>query len=668
MKKSLLPKAVAGLVVVLVAVGIAYACSALIDTRAPQPGFTYLPRKPPVVLPAGPVALTDITQKAGIRFEPNNGAFGLSWIPETLGSGVAFLDYDGDGYPDLFFVNARDWTEAEVKEYAKGPGQEHFVKRGHPLPRKKPYRKSTGALYHNNGNGTFTDVTSGSGLDIEMYGMGAATGDYDNDGRIDLLITALGRNYLFRNEFKGHSKGAFREVAAQTGVQSKRWFTSAAFVDYDKDGQLDLFACRYVVWSHSKEVPAMYYTAGEPPVEYKTYSGPNSYSPDVSALFRNKGRAGFEDVSKEAGIEAPLIYSAPSKPGSKAPKTKRKLTAKALSSNGLGVAVCDYNRDGWPDFMVANDFSANFLFRNNRNGTFAEVASQTGVAFSNNGSTRAGMGIDTIDLDGKGSEAIVVGNYTHQHMGFYELIARHGDDALYRDFAKERGLTKPSDVVVTFGCAFVDIDNDSRPDIFAVNGHVRDDVEINPNYDDYSIVTRTQRPLLLWNQGPGRSFKDIGFGNGKPQPEVVGRGLACADIDLDGDVDIVITCINAPPLVLRNDGGNKNKALRLVLEGTESNRSAIGTQVEAKIGKTILRRTVKSGSSYLSQSELPLTLGIGQAPRVDQLTILWPSGRRTLLKNLEANQNLTIREGQGIVRERKLATSPVVLQASKSSH
>ena len=637
------------LLIIGAAVGVAVLAVTFIDTnRQDDPRFAprAVPRKPPVVLPSGPVRFTDITKASGIHFVANNGAFGAEWIPETLGTGVAFIDYDNDGYPDLFFVNGRNWTDAEIAAYKNGPGKKHFAEHGFVLPPNKPYQRTTCALYHNNGDGTFTDVTHGSGLDIEMYGMGVAVGDYDNDGRPDLLVTALDRLYLFHNESTpGHPH--FREVAGALGLRSHGWFTGAAFVDYDRDGRLDVFACRYVHWNPTEETTFTSYHIGNQPQEHRGSSGPNSYDPDSDALFHNLGPAGFQDVSRAAGIEGKVARAGP---GAKGPGGA---TFRKLQSNGLSVAVCDINHDGWPDFLVGNDFQRNFLFQNNRDGTFSEVAVQSGVAYANNGSTRSAMGMDTVDLDGTGGESILIGNFTHQQMGLYQVSGQSGNNVLYRDVAQAYGVDKPSNWFVTFGCAFVDIDNDGHPDIFATNGHVQDDVEINFGYSDYGQVTVAQRPLLFWNKWPKRAFQEIGFGGGKPQPEMIGRGLACADFDLDGDEDVVITTLNGPPMLLRNDGGNKNNSLRLVLEGTKSNRSAIGAEVEAKVNHNTLRRTVKSGSSYLSQSELPITLGMGQAASVSSLTISWPSGLTTHLSNLAANQILTIREGQGIVRQQK---------------
>ncbi len=593
-------------------------------------------RSPPVFVPPGPVKFLDVTQTSGLNFVHNNGAFGAKWIPENLGSGAVFLDYDNDGYQDIFFANARNWTEQEIAQYKNGPGKIHKEKFNFDLPPNKPARRTTGALYHNNRDGTFRDVTHNSGLAVEMYGFGGAAGDYDNDGRVDLFVTSLGRAYLFHNESKSGQQPVFREVATSAGVRGNGWTSSAAWVDYDKDGRLDLFVCRYLKWKPESEIQFTTSDLG------KVYDGPNSYEAATNLLYRNLGQGRFADVSQKAGISATL-------------PTVKNGKSTALTGHGLGIAVCDSNRDGWPDLLVANDLMPNFLFLNQRNGTFSEKGAQSGVVYDPIGKVRAGMGIDTADFDQSGHESILIGNFSREYLGLYQVI---GSDpitgaTLYEDKAKNWGITQPSDYFTTFGCVFVDIDNEGRPDIFTANGHVQDNIENNPSTGD-TFLTYKERPLLLWNRGPGQPFQDIGFGTSATQPEVVGRGLACADIDLDGDLDVLMTTLNAAPMLLRNDGGNKNNFLRLTLKGSKSNRSAIGAEVKVTFGKTVVRRRVKSGSSYLSQSELPLTLGLGNAKTVSQLIIHWPSGLMTHLKNLPANQTLTIREGKGIETQRQL--------------
>ncbi|HEX8236172.1 MAG TPA: CRTAC1 family protein [Abditibacteriaceae bacterium] len=590
----------------------------------------------PPPAPAVPLHFTDITAKAGIKFKHNNGAFGARWMPETTGGGVAFLDYDDDGFQDIFFVNSRDWTEEEIKAYQNRPWTqeelEHTRKKhkGLGLLRKpvregrsgQPRGRSIGALYHNNRDGTFTDVTVGSGLDVEMYGMGAAVGDYDNDGKVDLYVTALRRNYLFRN-LSTQSTAKFQDVARQAGVQDFGWSASAAWLDYDKDGRLDLFVSHYVKWSPVREV---FQTGGG---QEKIYGSPLVYDGQVSSLYRNIGAGRFQDVSKKAGIHQQQA------PGAK--------TVQWLTGKAWGVAISDYNKDGWPDILVANDLWPNFLFENNKDGTFKEVGAAVGIALSEKGDSRAGMGIDAADIDHSDRESVVIGNFHGQMLGLY-----HNQGGAYIDIAPRSEVGKVSYNFLTWGLAFMDVDNDSWPDIITANGHVQDRVS---SFD--RNISYRQRPLLFRNLGR-RQFQEIGVKSGLTKA-VAGRGLAYADIDLDGDLDVVISATGENPLLLRNDGGNANNAIRLVLRGATSNRSAIGALVKVKLGATGLRRTVHSGSSFLSQSELPLTLGLGQASKADVIGIRWPSRKVTELKDVTANQTLIIDEDKGLVEQKPFA-------------
>lgn len=583
---------------------------------------------------AVPVQFTDITHQAGLKFTHNNGAFGLKFLPETMGSGVAFIDYDGDGYQDIFLVNSSDWSEADLAHYLTGKWDKNetvfYQGLGLPLHRRipphRPLLHSTCALYHNNGNGTFTDVTRGSGLDIEMYGMGVAVGDYDNDGRPDLYVTGYGRNYLFHNA----GKGKWQEVAAGAGVKDAGWSTSVAWLDYDKDGRLDLFVCHYLHWTPANDV------FGSLDAKHKSYSGPEVYAGEPCRLYHNVGGGKFVDVSKAAGIM----------------KLSGAKVDEAAESKGLAVAICDYNNDSWPDILVANDREPTNLFRNNKNGTFSEVAATVGIALSNNGTARAGMGLDSADIDHTGRESMLVANFNDEMLGLYQ----NQGDGLFKDVAPMSQVGSASRKSLSFGCAFLDLDNDSWPDILVANGHVRDDIAVSDRH-----VTYAERPLLFHNEGglnAGPSaehqvnFKEVGLQSGAALSRpIVGRGLAAADIDLDGDVDVIFTTNGGPPLLLRNDGGNKNNSLRIELRGTKSNRSGIGAVIEAKVGTATLRRTVRSGSSYLSQSELPITLGLGQASKVESLTVYWPSVATTQLGPLSANQMITVQEGEGIIRQ-----------------
>ena len=591
----------------------------------------------PTPVPA-PVRFVDTTKSAGMRFRHHTGAFGIVLMPETVGSGVAFIDFDGDGYQDLYFVNGRDWTPAEVEQYRGGAwsSDEKTVFRrqnppGTPLKRKIPplsaRRRVTGALYRNNRDGTFRDVTRGSGLDIEMYGMGAAVGDYDNDGRVDLYVTGLGRNYLFRNQSEKSRAGQprFVDASGQSPVRDKGWSTSAAWLDYDKDGLLDLFVCHYVGWSAGTDI------YGSINGRDKSYTPPYLYEGEANRLFRNLGRGRFEDVTARAGV-----------------KTTRSTVlgegGKPLPGRSLGVAVCDYNNDAWPDILVANDGDPNFLWSNNRDGTFRDVGTRSNIAYAENGHTRAGMGIDTADIDHTNQDSMAVGNFDNEMLGLYQ-----NQGGNFVDVAATSSVGRDSMKYSIFGLAFLDIDNDGWPDLLTSSGH------ISKQFDGIRGTRYALRPLLFHNNGKG-NFREIAEQSGEvmAQPRV-GRGLAVGDYDLDGDTDAVFTINGGPPVLARNDGGNKNNAIRLTLRGTKSNRSGIGTLVKVKFSeKDGLRRWVRSGSSYLSQSELPLTLGLGKHKQVLAITLYWPSGGVTRLKDVVANQSLVVNEDKGIVSRASL--------------
>lgn len=562
---------------------------------------------PPSV--ASPVQFSDVTTAAGIKFVHANGVFGERWMPETVGSGAAFFDFDNDGDQDIFLVNGREWRHEEIEAYKRGNGR----RRATLIPKNLPHRIHTGTLYRNNGDGTFIDATNFSGLNIEIYGMGAAAGDYDNDGQIDLYVTSLTRNYLFHNE-----KGRFHEVTAPAGLEDNTWSTSAAWLDYDRDGRLDLFVGHYIKWSPATDVFAS--------VDGKTksYVGPISYPGQPNRLYRNLGNGKFKDASKNAGILANA--------------------GRALNGKALGVAVCDYNNDSWPDIIVANDLTPNFLFRNNANGSFSEIGAMAGLAYNEAGATRAGMGIDTADIDQSGHESVVIGNFSDEMLGLYR-----NNGGLFTDMAPRSLLGQASLKFLTFGVLFLDYDNDGWPDLFVANGHVDSDVA-----RLRSDVSYRQRPLLFHNQKG--EFHEVGLESGEAlRREHVGRGLAAADIDLDGDVDVVMTSNGDSPTLFRNENSTGNNVIRLVLEGTRSNRSAIGTLVTASIGKNVVRRTVRSGSSYLSQSELPLTIGLGKATKADTIVISWPSGQKTRLQNIMANRAIVVNETRGIISNTALS-------------
>ena len=536
---------------------------------------------------AGPAAspgfrFVDVTSSAGIHFQHNSGAFGGKFLPETLGSGCAFLDYDRDGWQDMLLINGMDW-----------PGHKQ--------------RRSVLRLYRNNRNGTFTDVTTRAGLDVEMYGMGVAVGDYDNDGFPDILVTCVGQNRLFHNT----GKGTFVDVTGSSGLGKRLGFsTSALWFDYDRDGRLDLFVCNYVKWSPEHDVFCSL------DGKHKSYCTPEAYRGETCWLFHNRGNGTFEDVTASSGIFD-------------------------SSSKSLGVAMLDEDQSGWPDLLVANDTQPNKLYRNQRNGTFKDAAVEAGLAFSSEGKARAGMGVDVGDFTNSGHSGVAITNFDNEMTGLYEFSGK-----TYEDIAAQAGVGLASKNSLGFGCAFLDANLDSWLDLAVANGHIDDTVRnIRGN------VGYAQPPLLFLNNGKGK-FRDVAAeaGGGFAQPKV-GRGLAYSDFDRDGDLDLLLTTNNGPAYLYRNDQLAGNHSIRFRLVGTKSNRDAIGATVRIFSSGLNQSRMVKSGSSYLSQSELPVTFGLEKRDRVERAVVSWPSGRTEEFKNLAAGRCYECVEGKGIAAQ-----------------
>jgi hypothetical protein len=523
----------------------------------------------------GAVQFTDVTAAAGIRFRHNTGRSGKKFLPETLGAGCAFLDYNNDGRADILLVNGKNWTP--------GGGQ-----RSYP------------ALYRNNPDGSFTDVTVGAGLGVEMYGMGVAVGDYDNDGYQDAYITALEGDRLFHNE----RNGTFREVTKAAGIDNAGFGTSAAWFDYDRDGKLDLFVANYVQWSVKGDLWCSL------DGQTKSYCTPESYKGLASKLYRNLGGGKFQDVSQKAGVADP--------------------TGKAL-----GVAVLDFDGDGWLDLFVANDTQPNKLYRNNRNGTFTETGVSSGVAFGEDGVARGAMGADAADYDRSGRPHLLVGNFSNQMLALYH----NEGNGLFVDDAPASAVGRASLLYLAFGVFFFDYDLDGLPDIFAANGHIEDEISrVQPK------VQYRQPPLVFRNLG-GKKFEPVtaklGAALGRP---IVARGAAYADYDGDGDLDVLVSTNGGPAYLYRNDGGNENRWLRVKTVGTKSNRDGIGAVVRVKSASGSQWQMVRSGSSYCSQSELVLTFGLGRDTKVDSLEVQWPGGGRQTLSNLETNRLVVVEE------------------------
>ena len=555
---------------------------------SPSPSASPTPPRP-----SGAIEFTDVTAQAGIRFKHNSGAFGKKYLPETIGSGCAFIDYDNDGWQDILLVNSSNWPEQ------KGA-------------------KSFPALYHNNKDGTFTNVTGPAGLALNMYGIGVTVGDYDNDGNEDIYITCVGPNHLFRNL----GNGKFADVTAKAGVGDPGFSTSAVWFDYDKDGKLDLFVGNYVEWSPEKDI---YCTLDN---KNKSYCTPQTYKGQSATLYHNRGNGTFENTTQKAGLTDP------------AGKT-------------LGVALLDYDGDGWLDLFVANDTEPNKLYHNNKNGTFTDEGIAAGVAFSSAGTARAGMGVDAADYDGSGRPSVIIGNFTNESMALY-----HNDGSgLFSDEAATSGIGKLSAQSLTFATFFFDYDLDGLLDIFAANGHVSDDIAVvQPN------VKYAQPPHVFHNKGK-KKFEEMTSKLGRAmQRAIVGRGAAYGDYDNDGDLDLLIMSNNGPARLLRNDNANQNDLVRVKLIGTRANRDGIGATVSAKTAKGAKsEQMVRTGSSYASQSELPLVFGLGKPEEGLTVTIeiAWPSGQRDTIPNVKPNQSLVIQEGKGIITATPIVFVPV---------
>jgi hypothetical protein len=540
------------------------------------------------------VRLADVSAAAGVAVVHQNGAAGRKYLPETMGSGSAFVDVDRDGDQDLVVVSGI-WPVA-----------------GGAVAR----------LFTNDGRGRFTEATASSGFvrpparpavatagkpaeasGLE-YGMGVAAGDYDNDGAADVLLTAVGGVRLFRNL----GGGRFADVTAKAGLGGRRAFsTSAMWLDYDKDGHLDLLICNYVQWTPETDVSCS--------VDGKTrsYCTPEAYRGSTSWLYRNKGDGTFEDVTARAGFFD-------------------------VTSKSLGVTLLDYDVDGWPDVFIANDTQPNKLYRNNGNGTFTELGLKAGVAFSEEGRARAGMGVDAVDLDGSGRPTVAVTNFSGEMLGLFRADAA----GQYVDSAPGSDIGRATRQTLGWGCFFFDADLDGQQDLLVVNGRL--DAARAP-------AGAADTPHLFLNAN-GR-FTDVAksVGGGFADPKM-GRGAAFADIDGDGDLDAVVTTNGGPVHLYRNDTGGPNRGLRLRLAGTSSNRDAIGARATVRVGTRTASRIVRTGSSYLSQSELPLTFGLGTAVKADEVTIVWPSGKQETLGALDAGHEYTVTEGKGVTSRR----------------
>jgi len=543
------------------------------------------------------VTFQDVTAKAGIHFVHNNGAFGKKFLPETVGPGVAFIDYDNDGWPDIFLVNGTDWP---------GHGQKH----------------TTPKLYHNNHDGTFTDVTRQAGLDVEMYGIGVAVGDYDNDGYDDLFVTAYGQSHLFHN----NGNGTFTDVTQKAGLAGiKEFSTSAAWVDYDRDGKLDLVVGNYVQWSPETDLYCTMDGKG------KSYCTPESYKGTAVRLWHNNGKDSsgnltFSDVTQKAGLGEP-------------------------TSKTLGVAVLDYDNDGWPDLLFSNDTQPNKLYHNNANGTFTEKAVVAGVAFSEDGVARAGMGVDTGDYDRSGNTSLMITNFSNQMISLYHNEGK----GLFVDEAPRSDVGRASLLTLGFGCFFFDYDLDGWPDILVVNGHIDPDIQkVQVN------VKFAEPPHLFRNLGKGKFAEVTKSAGAEFAVARVGRSAAYADVSNDGRLDVLLSTNGGAVHLFRNvaAGASKekpNRSVRFKLIGTKSNRDGIGAVVRVTTSDGTQTQMLKSGSSYLAANELALTFGLGQLTKAEAVEIRWPSGQVDKLSSVKAGQTVAVTEGKGVTGSRPFA-------------
>jgi enediyne biosynthesis protein E4 len=531
-----------------------------------------------------PITFVDVAQSSGITFLHDNAASTEKYLIETMGSGCAWIDYDQNGLLDLYLVNG-----AATRVYTP----------------KQPLR---GALYRNTGDGTFTDVTTKAGVGAEgLFGMGVAVGDYDNDGFPDLLVLGYGRCILYHN----NGDGTFTDVTTRAGLQnSDLWASSAAWFDYDNDGKLDVVIANYVDWS-----PEHNFYCGDRGPGMRSYCHPDDFHGQPPSLYHNNGDGTFTDVSKSSGVGL-----------------KR--------GNGLGVVTFDYDGDGWQDIFIANDHMPNFLFHNNRDGTFREVGYMAGVAVSADGQFEAGMGTDAADTTGDGRLDLIVGHLDMQLARVYQNMG----DQTFEDATLRSKISYATYHMSTFGTRFMDYDNDGSRDVFMANGHVLDNVQL------YHEGTKYAEPKLMFRNTGHGVFENVSDRLGPDfQRPRVSRGAAIGDFDNDGDLDILVNNCGQPPQLLRNDGGNANRWLEILLVGTKSNRDGVGARIRVSAGDLVLYDERKGGMSYQSAQDPRLHFGLGNHATVDSLDIIWPSGIKTKLLNLKSNQIITVKEGVGLL-------------------
>ncbi len=582
-------------VIVLLAViggGLAWYLTRRDETVADQQEQVTLPQNRNVSAVTLPhIPFTDITQNAGLNFIHENGATGEKLLPETMGAGCAFLDYDNDGDQDIFLVDSQRWPWDEQPET----------------------EQPTARLYENDGQGNFTDVTEEKGIDVAAYGMGVAAADYDNDGLIDLFISAVGSNRLLKNE-----DGVFTDVTDQLGVagDADRWSTSACWFDFDNDGDLDLFVCNYVTWSRDIDLAQNFQLTGIG----RAYGPPTAFEGAQPYLYRNDGDI-FRDVSTTSGVQQVNVN-----------------TGVALAKS-LGVIPVDLDEDGWLDLVVANDTVRNLLFRNQADGTFEEIAINSGMAFDAQGKARGAMGIDVAHFRNDECIGIAIANFANEMTGLYVC---EDNSLLFTDDAIPTGLGPPTRMDLSFGLCFLDIDLDGRLDLLAANGHLESEINTVQSSQHYQQPTR-----LFWNAGLEGQTEFVAMNREQLgddfETPLVGRGASYGDIDGDGDLDVLLTQNGGPPLLLRNDQQLEHNFLRFKLTGTQSNRDAIGAKVIVQLSPDQkLTRMVIPAGSYLSQKEFPVTIGLGTETNIESVTVIWPDGTAQAVNDWNLNSVTTV--------------------------
>ena len=572
----------------LVLLGSALLAALLLGCRSKLPAP---PANPAADSRTDAALFSNVAARTGIHFTHTNGASGKFYYIEITAAGCAFFDYDNDGYLDILLIQS-----------------------GPPGPATPGQARPHCALYHNNGDGTFTDVTAGSGLDNDLgYAQGVAVGDYDNDGYDDLFITAYGGNHLLHNE---HGSGRFTDVTHAMGLDkphSTGYATSAAFGDYDNDGRLDLCVCYYAPWTPSRDKPC------QSPQGSRDYCSPQIYDPDTPQLWHNEGNR-FTDVTHKAGLDA-------------------------VKGRGLAVAFLDYNGDNRQDILIANDITPNMLWRNNGDGTFTNDAARAGVAYAEGGALMAGMGIGLADYDHSGRESLFLSNFSGQPKTLFKNVGR----GLFEDVSTISGLSLPQMNFLSFGCEFLDYDADGWPDLIVANGHVQVHIA-----EMSAATTYAERKQLFHNSGHG-TFQEVS------DPAVLGdlalptvaRGLAVGDYDNDGRPDVLVNNQNAPAQLFHNRDRSSNHWVSFLTTGVKSNRDGYGAVLTLTAGGMRQVASVRAGSSYLSHSDRRVYFGLGRAPKTDRVEVRWPSGTRDLLPPLPADMIYTVTEGKGVTARRR---------------